>query len=319
MRQKKGRNVINITQIQEKITTYAEKKSLPDDVLFWLQKTFLRWLINHYPNVQEVRTIERYKTLVKGSVPTWFRPDDGATKYIYIDLHHYVFQELLEKCSEFLTSRPKNIYHKFPRMTVGHVLQKWKEEHDLLLRKEKKYKETSFDGLESVFSFEDLHIVRFNNGHHELSLEMARESALMQHCLGEFDNDEEGTGGYGEYYIKLIKEEEIELYSLRDEKNMPQATIALYQKDGALWLDQIKGKQNVAPIARYAPACIAFFNAFKVHYGYHSDTLRMGVVCVDGESKKIEEIHDERTQQFLVAYHAQYIELLPNPSWQRNG
>ena len=314
MHRNKGRNVINIEQIQKRISDYEKGKLLIPEVSSWLNKTFLRWLINHYSIVQEVRSIERYKTLVKGDVPPWFCPDDGQVVYIYIDLHHQKFQELLEKCSEFLSSRPKNIYHKFPRMTVEHVLQKWKEEHEQLLRKEKKYKETSCDGLEHVFSFEDLHVVKFDHRHHELSLEMARESALMQHCLGEFENDEEGAGGYGEYYFKLIKEKEIKLYSLRDEKNMPHATIALYEKDGTLWLDQIKGKQNVAPIARYAPACIAFLNAFKVHYNYHSDTLRMGVVCIDGVSKQIEEIHDERTQQFLVAYNAQYIDMLPSPS-----
>ncbi len=50
--------------------------------------------------------------------------------------------------------------------------------------------------------FENLHIVRFRPQHKELSLEMARESVLMQHCLGEFDDDLLGEGGYGEYYIR---------------------------------------------------------------------------------------------------------------------
>ena len=314
MHKHKGRNVINIEEIERSISSYIKEKSLAPEVSAWLQKTFLRWLINYYSVVQEVRSIERYKTLVKGEIPSWFHPGDAKVAYVYIDLKHHKFQELLEKCSEFLSSRPKNIYHKFPRFTVEHVLKKWKDEHEKFLRKEKIYKETSRDGLRIVFSFEDLHIVKFDHMHHELSLEMARESALMQHCLGEFENDEEGTGGYGEYYYKLIKEKEIELYSLRDAKNMPHATIALFEKDGTLWLDQIKGKQNVAPVARYVPACVSFFNTLGVHYNYHSDTLRMGVVCVDGQSKKIQEICDERTQQFLVAYDAQYIEFLPNPS-----
>jgi hypothetical protein len=310
----KGRNVINIEQIQRSITDYAKEKSLAREVSFWLQKTFLRWVINHYPIVQEVRSVERYKTLVKGDIPLWFRPDDEKINYIYIDLHHNKFQELLEKCSEFLSSRPKNIYHKFPRMTVEQVLKKWEEEHENILRKEKIYKKTSGDGLERVYSFEDLHFVKFSHTHHELSLEMARESALMQHCLGEFDNDEKGVGGYGEYYYGLIRKKEIELFSLRDEKNMPHATIALYKKNGTLWLDQIKGKQNVAPIARYVPACIAFLNFLDVHYNYHSDTLRMGIVHVDGGSKRIEEIKDERIQQFLVAYNAEFIEYFSSPS-----
>jgi len=310
----KGRNVINIKQVQKAIALYVHEKKLSVAVSSWLQKTFLRWLINHYPHVLVVQSVERYKTLVKGKVPDWFRPKDGKIEFIYIDVKHLKFQELLEKCSEFLGSRPQKIEHKFPRMTVEHVLTKWKEEHARLLSQKKRYKETSGEGLEHVFSFENLEIVKFKAEHTELSLEMARESALMQHCLGEFDDDELGEGGYGEYYIKLIQNNEIELYSLRDEKNMPHATIALYKKEEVVWLDQIKGKQNKFPVKRYVPACVAFLNFLKVHYNYHSDTLGMGVVCVDGESKKIEEITNERTQQFLVAYDATLIYELPQPS-----
>jgi len=49
--------------------------------------------------------------------------------------------------------------------------------------------ETSSRGLEQVFVYEDLHVVKFDAEYHELSLEMAKESALMHHCLGEFDDD----------------------------------------------------------------------------------------------------------------------------------
>jgi hypothetical protein len=199
-------------------------------------------------------------------------------------------------------------------MTVEHVLKKWQEEHERFLHQEKIYKETTKEGLENIFTFENMTVVKFKDAHKELSLEMARESALMQHCLGEFENDEEGEGGYGEYYFKLIKNKEIKLYSLRDEKNMPHVSIALYKKNNIFYLDQIKGKQNVSPVERYVPACVAFFNFLNVHYNYHADTLGMGVVYVDGITRKIEEIEDERTQQFLVAYDANLIHKLPNPS-----
>ena len=79
--------------------------------------------------------------------------------------------------------------HKFPRMTVEQVLQKWEKEHHVMVVKEKFSKETSTKGLEVVFRFENLSVVKLKPDHQELSLEMARESALMQHCLGEFDND----------------------------------------------------------------------------------------------------------------------------------
>jgi len=310
----KGRNVINIEQVQKSIASYVKEKKLSLEVSSWLQKTFLKWLINHFPQVQVVQTPERYKSLVKGAIPSWFLPKDEKIEFIFIDVNHPKFQELLEKCSEFLGSRSQKNVHKFPRMTVEQVLRKRKEEHQRFARKQKLYKETSCEGLKEVFSFEDLHFVKFDFEHKELSLEMARESALMQHCLGKFDDDESGEGGYGEYYFKLIKDEEISLYSLRDEKNMPHATIALYTKEGEVFLDQIKGKQNISPVERYVPACVDFLNFLNVQYNYHSDTLGMGVVCIDGVSKRVQEIEDEKAQQFLVAYDAKLIHSLPNPS-----
>ena len=312
--QNRGRNVINIEQVQKSIALYAKEKKLSDEVSSWLKKNFLRWVINHFPHVLIVQTKERYSSLVKGAVPTWFQPDNKNIDFIYVDVEHLKFQEVLEQCSEFLASRSERVVHKFPRMTVPQVLEKWREEHEQFSRRQKVYKETSLEALQSVYTFEAFHFVKFDPTHKELPLEMARESALMQHCLGEFENDELGEGGYGEYYIKLIRDEEIELYSLRDEKNMPHATVALFRKDGKIWLDQIKGKQNVAPVERYVSACVAFLNFLEVNYNYHSDTLRMGVVCVDGVSKRIEEIEDERTQQFLVAYDTTFIYKLPNPS-----
>jgi hypothetical protein len=143
---------------------------------------------------------------------------------------------------------------------------------------------------------------------------MARESALMQHCLGEFENIEKGEGGYGSYYFGLIKREDITLYSLRDEKNMPHATISVNYKRGEAWLDQIKGKQNKAPIERYIPASVAFFNHLKLQQNYHQDCLAMGVVYAKGKSQQISKITNEAMQQHFIAYDPSFIDQLPNPS-----
>jgi len=310
----RGRNIINIEEIKKSISLYAQEKKLSVPIELWLQKTFLRWVINHFPYFQIVHTAERYKVLLKVNAPSWFDEHSSSIEYLYIDMEHQYFQEILTKCSEFLGTRDKKVEHKFPRMTVEQVLKKWQDEHDKMLNRSKVYKETSKEALQSVFKYDDLELVKFLHDHKELPLEMARESALMQHCLGEFDNDETGEGGYGEYYIDLIRKQEIELYSLRDEKNMPHVTVALYQKEGVYFLDQIKGKQNCSPVERYVPACVAFLNALDVHYNYHNDTLGMGVVFVQGKSQRVKEITDEDTQQFLVSYRSQFIYELPNPS-----
>ena len=314
LKNNQGRNVINIKELKNHITNFSHKKKLSPTIESWLLKTFIRWLINYYPQVEVVQSIERYKLLVKGKVPSWFVPQSSGIEFIYIDTQHSSFLELLTKCSEFLASRDKNIEHKFPRMTVEQVLIKHQKEHLRMQKKAQYLIETSGEALEKVFSFENFQVVKFLVNHKELSLEMARESMLMQHCLGEFDNIQTGEGGYGSYYIDLIRKEEIILYSLRDEKNMPHVTISLQKDANGLWLEQIKGKQNLAPIARYVPASVAFLNHLKVQHHYHYDCLEMGVVYVDNQSRHLSEIHDESLQQSLVAYKASFIHLLPNPT-----
>lgn len=308
-----GRNVINIKEIKVYLSTFSKEKELSIPINSWLQKTFVRWLINHFRQVRVVRSVEAYKFLVQGTVPTWFVQENNV-EFIYIDIKNASFLDTLNTCVEFLSSRDEKMSHKFPRMTVEHILAKSKQEHQRMQERKRKNIETSQEALEHIFSFENLHVVKFLAHHKELSLEMARESALMQHCLGEFDNVEKAEGGYGSYYYGLIIKEEITLYSLRDEKNMPHATISVTSKHGQLWLDQIKGKQNLAPIARYVPASVAFFNHIELQQDHHQDSLAMGVVFTKGRSEELSKITDESMQQNLIAYDSSFIDKLPNPS-----
>lgn len=310
--QNQGRNVINLEEIKTYLHSYAKEKELSLPISSWLQKTFVRWLINHFVEVQVVESVERYQSLVKGEIPSWFEPKKST--YIYINMKNPTLVDTLHTCVEFLSARDEKLSHKFPRMTVEHLLKKSRQEHLRMQEKKRKFIETSGEAIERVFTFENLHVVKFLAHHKELSLEMARESALMQHCLGDFENVEKGEGGYGSYYFGLIKKESITLYSLRDEKNMPHATISVSYKRGEAWLDQIKGKQNLAPIERYVPASVAFFNHLGLQQNYHQDCLAMGVVFAKGKSQQLSTINDESMQQHFIAYDPSFIEHLPKPS-----
>lgn len=308
-----GRNVINIEEIKHYLYEYSQEKNLSEPIDTWLQKSFLRWVINYFSPVQAVHTTKHYEVLMECEVPSWFDPNQNIDFY-FIDITHPDFLDIFTTCVEFLGSRDERLIPKFPRMTVPHVLKKHEEEHLRIQEKKKKFIETSGEGIEKVFDFENLHVVKLLPHHPELALEMARESALMQHCLGRFTDVKKAEGGYGSYYYNLIKNQEITLYSLRDEKNMPHATISFIQKHGKLWLDQIKGKQNLAPVARYVPASVAFFNHIGVEHDYHQDCLVMDVVYVQGKSQQLSKITDEATQQRLIAYNPSFINKLPNPS-----
>ncbi|CAA6816366.1 MAG: Unknown protein [uncultured Sulfurovum sp.] len=67
----KGRNVINIAQVEQSIVLYAKEKKVSIEVSSWLEKNFLRWLINHFPYVQVVQSEERYNSLLRGAIPSF--------------------------------------------------------------------------------------------------------------------------------------------------------------------------------------------------------------------------------------------------------
>jgi len=318
-KQPAGRNVANIAQLKKTLQEFAKQKDLPDEITQWLNKVLLRWLINSFTDVQTIKSKDQFATLIGEQAPSWFTEKLASTKFIYIDPKHPQLTEVLEKTVEWLGSKYPQLAPKFLRMTVPQILKKWQKDHDYMQRKRANTIETSGEGLTTCFRHttdnnELFHIVEMLPNHAELSFEMARESSYMQHCLGEFEDIAKAEGGYGEYYYKRIKKQSLRLFSLRDSHNKPHATIALYPKDEQLWVDQIKGKQNAAPVARYVPTVQAFLNHLQVHHNYHSDCMSMGLFFSQGKSLSIEEIKDENTQQLLLTYDSSLFSRIKQPS-----
>jgi hypothetical protein len=73
-----------------------------------------------------------------------------------------------------------------------------------------------------------------------------RESAHMQHCIGEGSYDQHLDGDSHVFY------------SLRDPKNRPHATMEVVNEDGIAKLIQCKGKQNAILLERYFDYTVPF-------------------------------------------------------------
>ena len=104
------------------------------------------------------------------------------------------------------------------------------------------------EGREIVYKFKDgMFFTKLNS-----SQCLDREGKLMQHCVGS--------------YAAKVKEGQVVIYSLRDKKNQPHATLEVKGKD----IHQIKGKQNDAPIKKYIPYIREFIlkNNFNVIRDY---------------------------------------------------
>lgn len=69
------------------------------------------------------------------------------------------------------------------------------------------------------------------------------------------------------------------LFSYRTGTAQPRITVNAYvQKDGRLQVEQIKGKQNRPPIARYMPDVVALLNHLPLNDEVPEDALSMGIV-----------------------------------------
>ena len=91
------------------------------------------------------------------------------------------------------------------------------------------------------------------------------ESEFMGHCVGK--------GGYDQG----VKDGSLQIYSIRDERGEPHVTFEV--RDGVI--QQCKGKQNKAPIAKYMPAVQAFIKQNKFKLG--GDKRNTGLIEQDGE------------------------------------
>ena len=91
------------------------------------------------------------------------------------------------------------------------------------------------------------------------------ESEYMGHCVGK--------GGYDQG----VKDGSLQIYSIRDERGEPHVTFEV--RDGVI--QQCKGKQNKAPVAKYMPAVQAFIKQNKFKLG--GDKRNTGLIEQDGE------------------------------------
>lgn len=319
-KQHSGRNVINIEGLRDAIKLYAAKKQLPDTISHWLTHTLVRWTVNYFPHYQVVKNSKHFTALTGKKPPKWYVSKQN-NEFIFIDIQHPRFDEVLERTSEWLGANQSSLADKFHKMTVPQVLKKWSDDHERMKRQKLRHIDTSGKALKVVFNHGDMYVVELLKSHEELHLEMANESAQMQHCLGEFDDIPNGKGGYGEYYLSQIQENSIRLFSVRDSNDKSHVTISIDvysdEEEETLSVDQIKGKQNTHPIERYVPICQAFLNHLNVSHDYDEDCLNMGLVYHEDKTKNITELDDDAVIQQLLAYNPALITKVKAPTKQQ--
>lgn len=109
---------------------------------------------------------------------------------------------------------------------------------------------------------------------------LAREGSLMGHCVG------------GDNYVRAVKHDSATIFSLRDAANKPHVTIEAKGATGDWTINQVKGKGNKTPVAKYAPFVKAFLNEVgaSANQGGRSDIRGIGLFHSNGRYGSPEEV-----------------------------
>ena len=185
----------------------------------------------------------------------------------------------------------------------------------MALRVERGWRQSDPAALRPFLAAANGQFVEFRQDAPQLRAEMAFESYRMRHCLGQFADRQALTGGYGETYAEAIASGRMRLLSFRDANGQPHITVSLIvTPDGKARIDQIKGKQNRPPVARYVDDLLACLNHLDTEATTPDDCVAIGVAH-DGQGwRRIADITDAAAQLALIHRHPALFSFLETPA-----
>ncbi|KEY60658.1 PcfJ domain-containing protein [Serratia sp. DD3] len=318
----KPRNIINAPEIKIEILKRSQQRGDDEIVQRWLTNHFYRWCISDFPRVSLISSEIDYFTYfgVDAPIPDWLVSQIASkTPCYYFNPQHTQLidkeRELVEFLSRHINSK---LAKKLQRINCFAALAMREAEHKKMLQRQQQgWHPTSSVVLKPIIKVSTGEIVEFDANNAKLRREMAYESWHMQHCLGQFEDKAALIGGYGDYYAQQIEQGMLRLFSLRDENNIPHATISMKIDNGSLAIDQIKGKQNRPPIKKYAADILSLLCHLNPQSVRHADCEGMGIVYEDtAESQGWKFITNIQSQNFLLSVlhdHFHLLEHFPAP------
>ncbi|MGH8080887.1 MAG: hypothetical protein ACREP7_09940, partial [Lysobacter sp.] len=281
-----ARDVINADKVRAAIVRRSGHRNDPAEIARWLQSHFFRWAINRFVHVLPVRSLDSWRTCIGAQPPpAWFLRKLGEAEpaMIYIDPEHHLLRERETRMVEFLHARlGTRLAGKFHRISFAAADAAWNKDHDRMQRRSRRgWWPSQPHALAEIVATPHGRFVELQASGHTLRAEMAYESFHMQHCLGQFADRDRLEGGYGERYARHCEQGRIRLFSLRDPNNRPHVTVSLIEDLGEWSLEQIKGKQNTVPDAKYVPDVLHLLNALRPRDANNYDLRSLGIVAED--------------------------------------
>lgn len=288
-----ARDVVNAPAIKQHIQQRSAERGDAAEVAAWLTNHFYRHVVGNLqadaPAVLRIDDAQQLQELAGLQEPArwalerlarqqagealpalwWVQPDSAAVL------------TLETRLVEFLSTRKgTSLEGKLQRINCPQALARWTLEHLAFEKKQNSGRVAhSQHAVQGLLRGQHGTFVEFDARSPQLRQEMAYESQMMGHCVGQFANRQGFSGGYGEHYATGLESGRMRLFSYRTGSAQPRITVNAYvQTDGSLQIEQIKGKQNRPPIARYAADVVDLLNHLPLNDEVPEDALAMGIV-----------------------------------------
>jgi len=298
------RDVLNAPQIREHILQRSQARGDNEAICNWLCNHFYRHIIGNFTAetqyIKPIRQLAEIEALYPTATsPDWLKsakkrlkqrpqqaqPKDGmhtaSVLAWWIAPDSPPLLEMENRLLEFLQSRQGTALEgKLQRINCPQALARWTLEHlEFAQRNNSGQMEHQPEAVIPLLQGSNGVFVELNGKNDKLRLEMAYESQMMQHCLGQFADRKALTGGYGEQYAESCEKGKLRLFSYRTAQMHPHVTLSASCLDnGKLSISQIKGKQNRPPIERYWTDVLLLLNFLDTDEQTPSDALAMGIL-----------------------------------------
>ena len=329
----KARDVVNAPAIKERIKARSAERGDAPDIAAWLANHFTRHVIGNVqadaPAVQRIDNGRELQELVGRKEPPAWAQERLAKKASGFDLPDLWWVDpdsptvlaLESRLVEFLSTRKgTSLEGKLQRVNAPQALARWTLEHLSFEKKQNSgWVEHAKSAVRGLLPGQQGIFFEFDSQSPLMRQEMAYESQMMGHCVGQFADRKGFSGGYGEHYAAGLESGKMRLFSYRTGSAQPRITVnAFVQPNGLLEIEQIKGKQNRPPIARYLPDVVALLNHLPLNDEVPSDAIAMGVVrrpphVLQAQPElapwcSVQDLQSEAEQLWLMQ---QYPQLLP--------
>ncbi|WP_095161854.1 hypothetical protein [Pseudomonas sp. Irchel 3F5] len=320
------RNALNADQLKRGIAERSKARGDAPEVGKWLLNHFYRHLVGNFEPARRILTLEQAVEVLGAEPPPWVARHLGdagkdsqqaPAPLVWVDPQQAPLLAEEALLVEFLTSRQGTaLAGKLDRINCPQALALWQKEHaQMAARVEQGWRQSQPEALLTRVTTTEHVLQELRPESPLLRAEMAFESYVMRHCLGQFADRRALTGGYGERYAEAVEQRRMRVFSFRDGQGQPHITISLIvQGDGTLTVEQVKGKQNRPPVERYYQDLLQCLNALGTDQQTPADCIAIGIVRTEAGWLRIEEVSDPTAQTRLVARYPQLYERLDAPS-----